>query len=1788
MTNNNDSTPEVSIPDIVSHEAEYAQRTGNELLDYYNEHSENVPNTLKGFNGAGWNDAYKAEKLIWATYEAADKFGYNKHSTENKKGADYLRKDVIYSHFISEALGGGAKKLNSAGTYSENEALQGTLITETVLGILQVAPRLAIAATHSRAETALKYIQNYHNNLPEGLSYEDEKQKKTLLTQTDPDKVIKAHKDFLNHNREQSKAEITKLESDLKELQASSEDKKKELNQKKEQFNKQIAETQRKIDAIAKAGEQLTEENKEQLKALQSSKMGLQSEIRKVDALVNSVDDKLTKQTEHTETETKRLDGNLATVDTQQKHLVDKGYNTNFGQVTKFADVGYSALGTAKYAANLAAGQIGGQATEKEVASSAALLGYEAAGMVAAGLEAKDAKYFGKSAKALALVGAAAGAAGSSLMIANIADQLNNPNLSEEERNLLKAEIGLQSVTMVLSSVSGVLSVAQASAQAGSKAASMLGKAVPMLGAVAAITGAINPAKWAEFSNKEDRIDDLKDSDDHSAKLLRGLLGESLTTEKTVYALSTVVDMTTGIGSAALAATGVGAGAAIILGLVGGAVSGIIQAVQQPALEALADKYAEKMRTAEDGSVQSIEDFFDGSFEQSQEKTKKAYEEFFNELVSEEGGYDSVFGLGSQGLTETDLALAAMTKTAGEMNKTAKHFFEQYKADGGWQDGAIQLREVKGNDEIVLADHGGGKHYLTFMTPLMASGRESTVRKEVGKHQFATTLHIHDIAGYTVIDRGSNSTTFNVSKVINTVKMANGRIHKIEFNIKAGAGDDTYFAYDSEVDFDGGAGIDTASYTKLDSEVMTRGLNVNSRGKDGIDVTKHLSADSGVYRESINKRTEKNGKRTETVEYRSAGFEKRDSNADVTDHLSSVEILHGTSLADALNLSGNDVVQQLHGFGGDDVIVGGRNTKVITGGNGDDAITGGDQSRIVAGGSGDDVFEMSKPIAKLLSQSEYADNDLVYIDGGQGTDLVKLSPEQMQELIADYTETARLEKFAAMIASLVTAGQSSGEAFQNMVSYLMSGHVGKFDRVVLSDVENVQFNLTHGPLTDKITPESLRAIGVTKSVYHGVKAYNPADLANWAANHEPSETKMHNGSIEGNVGTATNAMVHMSGQFHVVAGKTYSFQEKVDDVALLVVDGQTVLTDGVWNRHTTGSFTATETGYVDFDFYAKNNRGPSGFKLAVKEGEYDFRMIEAEEASVFLDMTQSTYNNACALPRLRGIDFADLIVRWVERHQADSEERMVGELQGDVAQRTIQHTTGKIFVTKGQTYSFREDVDDFAVLDIDGVRVLNDSGWNIATTGSFTATKTGYVSFDFYAANNGGKGNYSLEIKAPGDDDFKMVKVSDNTDNGHFDSVFKTAQLTGTGTGSDVLDSTFFAVDYNTILDTTLKDQRGLPFKTLNTTVDTYNSVSKIKGDAMQNWADNHIASQIGTESDDLIGKLSEKQMKHFQGQIYLEAGKDYTFKETVDDYALLTINGETVLSDNTWNKHTENSFSVEKAGYYEFNYYVTNWRGPGNYKLEVKTDAMNEFVAIDGNTAVSASLDASGHSKAVRLIGDVQSEKLKGSNHNDFIFGHRGNDTIEGGMASDFMLGGEGHDTFIFNENTGHDIITETSREDWLNNTIQTSADLSELKFHRYGDDLVIHSLKVDHASLTLADYFDFRGNESMQQRIVDRDGDVMMLDASHISSTGFEWSPIKTGLFSVDILHAITFQVFQGYSQGFSTSYRNAMDSQFIKDARGVIGGLGDMVSGEYAEDQQRQIDVFLTNAAQSFEWA
>jgi len=217
--------------------------------------------------------------------------------------------------------------------------------------------------------------------------------------------------------------------------------------------------------------------------------------------------------------------------------------------------------------------------------------------------------------------------------------------------------------------------------------------------------------------------------------------------------------------------------------------------------------------------------------------------------------------------------------------------------------------------------------------------------------------------------------------------------------------------------------------------------------------------------------------------------------------------------------------------------------------------------------------------------------------------------------------------------------------------------------------------------------------------------------------------------------------------------------------------------------------------------------------------------------------------------------------------------------------------------------------------------------------------------------------------------------------------------------------------------------------------VETYDNATATSAAQLDDWAASHAADRIEAASGTVTGQIGERTLKHHTGEIWLEDGESYTFRETVDDFAQFRINDTVILSDNTWQGSSTGTFTAAHTGWHDWSFFAQNNGGPGHGKLEIKAGAMEEFAVLDGDTGMAAMLDAGRMKTEVTLIGDALGEVLIGSQQSDSIFGARGHDTIEGGGVSDVLSGGIGMDTFVFANGHGHDVIVEASATDSADN---------------------------------------------------------------------------------------------------------------------------------------------------------
>lgn len=1499
----------------------------DDVVEYLRREETTETTNDKGFNAAGWSAATKAEKLIWSVYELADKLGILSSSghNPNKGAANTLRKDITYGHHVTELLSAASRNF-SQGIEADSQEETDAKIVSTVLDTLRVIPRVSVGLLNKLSEDNASKILDFHKNISpdDSWKYESDKQEEKIKSQTDPSKLLESHKDFLQHNLDVNqdivKAHEAKIATQLGAYQEAIEDK------------------EARISELKSSGDPHSDSVHREILELKSEIDHVRSSMERVAATPDTQ---------------KVAEARAFLVEIHKQVDIADDMDTPYAKYGKAADGIASTLALGKYIADATA--IDGESSAESIASQSNSLVYEFLGLLSAGLDFKNAAQFAKLSKALGAFGAVAGTAASSLGIADYARALNDPDLPDWQRDYIESEIGLQSATATLLALEGLLSSIQATFATGSKTASILGKAVPVIGALAAVAGSVNPAKLAAFKEQENRISSLEGSDDYSSDLLAELLSNSLFAEKGFYITATVVDALAGITGAILAASGVGAGAGIAVGLIGGVVSATIQGAQQARLEEIADRYAEKMRSGEDGNRQSIEDYFEESFDQKQGKLEERYEEFFNDLIADR--YDEVFSFGSQTLTVSDLSLAAIAKTGGELGKTARHYFEKYSGQGHWDKESIELEAVKGADKIYLPDNGDGNNrYLTLMSPLMASGEEVLTREKEGKYKYFTSLEIKDLAGWEIIDQGESNTVFSSDNIVHSAQYASGKTLILKLAIDARGGNDTHLAATISTEFDGGAGEDTASYTGLENSELSSGLTVSGRG-DQISVTKHFDKGTQYIRETIEQHTERHGKRKETIEYRDLSVGECGNEITVTDELKAVEILQTTDMADYVDLRGVDVLRQLFTFDGDDHIHTGDFLSLVAAGTGDDTIEVGKNIQTIFAENGDDQVDLSAlKIGDLMLQEDETREDAIYIDGGKGQDKVKFTADVFSKMVEEYLSAKETELIAAQLTDLSTMDQDLGgitTMFRNIL-----GKQPVLDALYLKDIEWFDYDLENQTLDPALVEDS-----------PDLFEYRTAALAS-------------------------------------------------------VSQGKEVL---------------------DRTYYLSEYRDIINHALA-QDGNYEVGRLYA--ASV------ETYD--------ANLSNADQLKAFSDGNVAQEKTELDGNVSdGDLAARQLKHVSGKIYLEAGRTYEFKENVDDYSSLYIDGQEVLSDSRYNSHASGQYVPQKSGFVTFDFYAYNRNGLGNYDLSYRVVGEDD-----------------------------------------DFTTLL-SSARDPllRGL----INGCEDTYEGVySCDDADALEAWVDSHGSRSFKRLDDEgrIEGSLTSQTIKHISGKIYLEAGETYVFRESVDDYALLKINGEKIIGDMRWNHSSSGSCKVSESGYYQFDFYAYNRGGPGDMKLEYKVEGIGDFTTIhtsDSTTTpdeLNLDFSATSQHQGVNLIGSEYAEKMEGSKDADFLFGHLGSDVLTGAAGDDVLIGGDDADTFVFGRHSGHDIILESYDEDFEHNTLKLlDSSLSNLLFTEKDGSLIITDSSSPDWSITLDDYF---GGDKGAQRLLDKKGSEMFLHQS------------------------------------------------------------------------------------------
>ena len=107
---------------------------------------------------------------------------------------------------------------------------------------------------------------------------------------------------------------------------------------------------------------------------------------------------------------------------------------------------------------------------------------------------------------------------------------------------------------------------------------------------------------------------------------------------------------------------------------------------------------------------------------------------------------------------------------------------------------------------------------------------------------------------------------------------------------------------------------------------------------------------------------------------------------------------------------------------------------------------------------------------------------------------------------------------------------------------------------------------------------------------------------------------------------------------------------------------------------------------------------------------------------------------------------------------------------------------------------------------------------------------------------------------------------------------------------------------------------------------------------------------------------------------------------------------------------------------------------GSNTTKASAVTVTSNYGNTLSSYSANIVSINAAGHSNAMKIVGNTKNNYIAGTEKNDTIDGGSGSDTIEGGKGNDILTGGSGKDVFIYNSGDGNDTITDyTMGEDTL-----------------------------------------------------------------------------------------------------------------------------------------------------------
>lgn len=299
----------------------------------------------------------------------------------------------------------------------------------------------------------------------------------------------------------------------------------------------------------------------------------------------------------------------------------------------------------------------------------------------------------------------------------------------------------------------------------------------------------------------------------------------------------------------------------------------------------------------------------------------------------------------------------------------------------------VQIDASKGMIEITQHNL---KQALAFSNPILVAG---TVKHEVVEDEpysppfipdeysfgLATvypvptykeelTVHAKD---WVINDKGTASTQVDLNQLVQRLRNQDNVLKTIKVNANMGDGDDVVLANLGRLVINGGEGYDIVDYShaaKKEKSGFSIKVTATQAQPGSYQVIKTLT-NITVFEESIATQKVASGRKVDKVLYRKV--EEKVITETVTDELSAVEKLVGSNGADVMSATTATWGVYFDGAGGNDVLTTGSGNDTVRGGKGDD---------IVKTGAGDDT---------ILQDIYSNEND--QICGGDGEDMANYS-----------------------------------------------------------------------------------------------------------------------------------------------------------------------------------------------------------------------------------------------------------------------------------------------------------------------------------------------------------------------------------------------------------------------------------------------------------------------------------------------------------------------------------------------------------------------------------------------------------------------------------------------------------------------------------------------------------------------------------------------------------------------------------------------------------------------------